>query len=107
MLVLVGTVLSEGAENSIVCRLGGDEFSITLLNIKNKKNTIKIVERIIKRVQDLTLDYNGTEVKNTVSIGVYNLIKNKEKIRFNDLYTLSDKNLYISKEKGKNRYTSN
>lgn len=90
-----------------ICRLGGDEFSITLLNIKNKKNTIKIVEKIIKRVQNLTLDYNGTEVKNTVSIGVYNLIKNKEKIRFNDLYTLSDKNLYISKEKGKNRYTSN
>ena len=48
LLALVGTVLSECAENSIVCRLGGDEF-LLYMKEASRESAVACMEKIMKQ----------------------------------------------------------
>lgn len=99
LLVLVGTVLSEGAENSIVCRLGGDEF-LQYMKDASIESAASCVEKIMtqfhqKKEEDVTIRQASLSAGlcMTTPIDVYS-----------DVYNKADKALYHVKRNGKAGY---
>lgn len=53
LIKIAKRILSEIGNQGMVCRLGGDEFTIILENIQNIKRVTKIVERVQKKLRQL------------------------------------------------------
>lgn len=53
LIKIAKRILSEIGYRGMVCRLGGDEFTIVLENIQNIKRVTKIVERVQKKLRQL------------------------------------------------------
>lgn len=82
-------------------RVGGEEFIIICKNTI-KSDAIIIAEKIRKKVEEsLNIIENKTI---TISIGVTEVISDDDE---NSIYKRVDDNLYMSKNSGKNRVTSN
>lgn len=79
-------------------RYGGDEF-IIIFNECDKKEALSIVERLRKRVEKRDFIFDNKLIRITVSIGIYVPFK-KEAVE--ETLKNVDKQLYKSKEKGKN-----
>jgi len=84
----------------IMCRFGGEEFTI-LLPETPKSEAILAAERICRKIEAARLETKDGEVKVTVSIGVAGLDDSIESL--NDLIGAADKALYAAKEAGRNR----
>ncbi len=85
-------------ESDVICRYGGDEFSIILPNI-DKNTAIRIAQRIHARFDSVNLP--GRKVRVTASIGVATFpydATTREK-----LIKAADTNLYKAKQMGRNR----
>lgn len=99
VLLAVANVLSTNTPvNSIVGRLGGEEFAITLTELKGQdayELAKSIVNKIASEVKVPLVD------KVTVSAGVSELQDPGESL--DDLLVKADKLLYRSKQEGKNR----
>ena len=90
--------------DDLVARYGGEEFIIVLLKT-DKEDSISIVERIRKNIDNLNLEHKYSDVssKITLSIGistVYSVNDNS----YEDYIKDADKALYAAKEKGRNTY---
>lgn len=91
-------------ENSVIARIGGDEFSIFLKNAKDEEyiesKLIKLIESAKKPIRIST----GEEYSQSLSVGCYIILKNSD-LSIGCIFNRADKALYESKEKGKDRYT--
>jgi len=82
-------------------RWGGEEFLVVMTCEHSPEEA---AEKIRKNVEQSIVDYNGQQIKVTISIGGTKA-PDITKTNMNTLVTLADKNLYISKTTGKNKVT--
>lgn len=86
-------------DHDVIARYGGEEF-IALITHTNVEPGIKIAERIRKQVEEMKFRNN---VKVTVSIGISRNLESDTSLR---IIKRADDNLYIAKDKGRNRVES-
>jgi diguanylate cyclase (GGDEF)-like protein len=87
----------------IPARYGGEEFAL-ILPETNKEGTMALAERIRKRIEEMTIEFEGKKVKLTISAGVSSYINNMPKTE-QEFIQMADAALYHSKENGRNRVT--
>lgn len=87
----------------VVCRYGGEEFSVILPETEGSAAKI-VAERIRKKTEETIFQIEGNEVSLTVSIGISSCPEDSVSVR--DLVTSADTALYKAKEMGKNRVVS-
>jgi len=93
-------VLRGNKEDKII-RYGGDEFILILTNVR--ENYLEsILNRIIKAINEKVFKYEKYEIKLTISIGASFFYEADSPDK---LLTLTDKRLYVSKDKGRNCFT--
>ncbi|MGN0328126.1 MAG: HD domain-containing phosphohydrolase [Lachnospira sp.] len=100
LLVLVGTVLSECAENSIVCRLGGDEF-LLYMKEASRESAASCVEKIMKQFYQKKEEDVAVR-QASLSAG---LCMTTPMDVYADVYNKADKALYHVKRNGKAGYS--
>lgn len=102
VLVITSQRLVESVRNlDIVCRLGGDEFLIILIDC-SEANVHRIAKNIISSVQkNIPID-NSIEVNIGVSMGIAH--SDKDLVDFDLLSQAADKVMYEVKRQGKNGY---
>ncbi len=87
--------------DDILCRFGGEEFSILLPNT-NLMSAQQVAERIRQRVEELSVLFEDQTIRITVSIGVADLA-GSPKHSVMGLLGHADQALYKAKHKGRNR----
>jgi diguanylate cyclase (GGDEF)-like protein len=95
--------------SDIIVRFGGDEILFLLFKM-NKKNALKMAEKIRETVEKLDIVIEKSiAVKTTISIGVYTLcLKEQKKLQtLDEIINEADKLLYVAKKNGKNRVEHN
>jgi len=106
VLQRVGSILKETVEkenrDNVVCRVGGEEFSI-LLPDKTPKEASELAEEIANIIRAEVIPHGGKEIKLTMSFGISAWANGKISVR--DFYTRTDEALYFSKRNGRNRIT--
>lgn len=104
ILKVVSKALKDIFNEDVVCRYGGEEFSI--ISRLDEKETIENIKRFMRHLRELNIIHECSQVSDriTVSIGIeITRIINEE-----DIYNLvkeADEKLYLSKSLGKNTYT--
>lgn len=93
---------SELGEDSIVGRMGGEEFAACIY--KNDTDIEMVLEKLRKSIEDLVVRANDYEIKFTVSIGYAKLSTYGG---LEEALKKSDKALYQAKRSGKNRVMGN
>jgi diguanylate cyclase (GGDEF)-like protein len=93
-------IVKEKREEDVVARYGGEELVI-ILPETNKVNTIIKAERIRKKIQDLSLLFDGKDIKISVSGGVATFPQ--DAVDAQKLIQCADQALYRAKSDGKNR----
>ena len=99
LLALVGTVLSECAENSIVCRLGGDEF-LLYMKEASRESAVACMEKIMKQFHQKKEEDVAVR-QASLSAG---LCMTTPMDVYADVYNKADKALYHVKRNGKAGY---
>jgi len=93
-------IINEKREEDVVARYGGEEL-VVILPETNKVNTIIKAERIRKKIQDMSLVFDGKKIKISVSGGIATFPQ--DAVEANKLIHCADKALYRAKGEGKNR----
>ena len=88
-------------ETDIIGRYGGDEFVI-LLPDGDIAETKRLAELLVDKVAGATLDYSGTNIKSTVSVGMACCIPHTGQSP-EHLIKRADSALYMAKNLGRNR----
>ncbi|MCK5310590.1 MAG: diguanylate cyclase [Desulfobacteraceae bacterium] len=89
-------------KSDVVCRYGGEEFTIILPDT-DKENAIITAEKIRKEVEKTELKSGGHQIKVTISVGI---CTNHEIDSPRALIGESDRALYRAKNNGRNRSES-
>ena len=98
-LKLIGSLLMEYAQHSVVCRLGGDEFLMFVPGV-SKDEIVKIVTGIQEKFEQNK--EKDAEIRcASVSVGICEVIKGDP---FEECYSKADKALYHVKQNGKGSY---
>lgn len=98
-LKLLGSLLMEYAQHSVVCRLGGDEFLMFVPGV-SKDKIVKIVTGIQEKFEQNK--EKDAEIRcASVSVGICEVIKGDP---FEECYSKADKALYHVKQNGKGSY---
>ncbi len=92
----------EKRETDVAGRYGGEEFCVTLIDT-NAENAKIFAERLRKSIENKTIEWEGQEIKYTISLGIAEL--NSEIKSHETWLQKSDQALYYSKESGRNRTT--
>ena len=103
VLSFIGNVLSETLRKvDIPARYGGDEFAVILPNT-NKTGSIAVAEKIRSRLKRVSLRSDSREIQVTFSMGIatYPQCAASKEL----LIEKSDRALYESKNRGKNKIT--
>lgn len=96
----LGTLIKDTfRKTDISGRLGGEEFSIILLNT-DLKDGYEIAEKFRKLVENNIIETENGKIQITISIGITQYHKSFNK--FNEVLGLADKAMYESKAKGRN-----
>jgi diguanylate cyclase (GGDEF)-like protein len=89
-------------ESDIICRLGGDEYAILMMNIQSADDSKIIADQIIQKVsEDILIE--GRILTVGLSIGITTIPDDSSDLR--EMLNNADMALYESKRKGKNRAT--
>jgi len=98
-------IVKENTRNSdIIIRYGGEEFFMILPTL-NKEKGYAVLDKIRQEFADTTLEFENEKIPTTVSIGML-AIKPTEFFKMdliNNYLISADKNLYLAKDKGRNR----
>ncbi|MDR2093093.1 MAG: diguanylate cyclase [Azoarcus sp.] len=87
-------------EPDTLARLGGEEFAL-LLPETNQEGALGLAERVRKVLEDTPLNYNGTLIHVTASVGV--TIMTSQDVNTDHALSRADHALYEAKRKGRNR----
>ena len=87
-------------KTDIAGRYGGEEFGIILGNTEAKAAEI-FCERLRKEIEALNVNYEGQEIKFTVSLGISEAKTSTQ--NYTEWLEQADKALYVSKENGRNK----
>ncbi|WP_409368935.1 EAL domain-containing protein [Lysinibacillus sp. 38-6] len=104
------TILKEAAKRiqtllknkDIIARYGGDEFIVTLTNVKNVREAAKFAEQIIGIIEQ-PMNINGQDIFISTSIGIS--MYPVDGVTSEQLITCSDKAMTYSKKNGLNGYS--
>ncbi|MFJ7647691.1 EAL domain-containing protein [Lysinibacillus sp. NPDC097279] len=104
------TILVEAAKRiqtllknkDIIARYGGDEFIVTLTNVKNVREAAKFAEQIIGIIEQ-PMNINGQDIFISTSIGIS--MYPADGVTSEQLITCSDKAMTYSKKNGLNSYS--
>ncbi len=97
--VTAKTLLESTRTTDICGRYGGEEFVVILINT-NAQNSYILSERIRQRIASLKVEFEGTVIPFTISLGISEL---HSKIRDHTHWIeCADKALYEAKESGRN-----
>ena len=88
-------------EDCVICRLGGDEFTVYVKNTTNKNIISDIAVKIILGLPD---KMSRSSLPPIVGSSVGICINEGFTDNYEKLYETTDKSLYFSKEHGKNKY---
>ncbi len=101
----VATIINQTIRNGIdlAARFGGEEFFIYLPE-SNLEGAQILADRIRDSVENLKTQYDGQQIRATVSIGISQLPNHAE--GYDLLLSRSDEALYTSKTTGRNRVTT-
>ena len=89
-------------EADMLARFGGDEF-VAMLPETDCQEALQVGEDMRKKIAGATLDYEGTPVHLTVSVGIACFPRHGKEL--SSIIKMADKALYVSKKQGKNRTT--
>jgi len=105
MLQLFVEVVKKNIRNSdVIVRYGGEEFVIMLPSIHQEKG-FKVIEKIREEFGNAILEFNGEQVRTTVSIGMMEVEPHHafEQGFIDDYIMQVDQKLYFAKGHGRNR----
>ncbi|MCS7151671.1 MAG: diguanylate cyclase [Endomicrobia bacterium] len=91
--------LSSVRTTDIVCRYGGEEFAILLIECGSNWAE-KIAYRIKEKIENTIFKINTLELKLTISIGVKTYFRG---MKSRDIIEQADKALYVAKSSGRNK----
>ncbi len=86
-----------------VFRLGGEEFGM-LYTVESKEDAFTLAEKTRKNIEALHIEHTGNSASKyvTISMGVY-IIDFNDINEAEEIYKLTDNNLYEAKESGRNK----
>lgn len=88
-------------ETDFIARYGGEEFVILLLN-QDAQGAQKLAERVRTRVEQIPFDYEGQQIRTTISLGIASCIPRLDGNR-DRLLGRADDALYRAKNSGRNQ----
>lgn len=95
-LKVLGTLLTEVSPNSVVCRLGGDEF-LLFIPETDKEQVTAFIQNLFEKFEHATSEDPEIQYA-SISAGLYLSTKGEP---FEDCYSKADKALYHVKQNGK------
>ncbi len=99
LLQHVGRVLTEAVrDGDVVCRLGGDEFTVIVADIGGAQEAVNLGNRILERLGH-TARIEGTDLRTKASIGIALMPQNT--LNEEDLMRFADTAMYSAKNAGK------
>ncbi len=103
VLVSVGTAVSRLVRSGeMLARLGGDEFSI-LSEVSTEEEAVRLAERIAGAIADIPLQFNGTTLHLTSSIGIALFPRDGDDA--DELVAHADAAMYQAKKQGRNAWS--
>lgn len=98
VLVAVASEITQALRgDDCVCRWGGEEFLVVING--NHHVTGEVAERIRRRIEELTIETGGEQLKVTMTFGISESIPG---LRIDRLIQIADERLYKGKQSGKN-----
>lgn len=99
LLKHVGSVLAKAVrEGDVVCRLGGDEFTVIVGDIAGPEEAVVLGNRILERLRQVA-QIDGVELRTKASIGIALMPQNT--LDEQDLMRYADTAMYSAKNEGK------
>jgi diguanylate cyclase (GGDEF)-like protein len=92
---------SQLRRNEVLYRIGGDEFALLLNNVNDTEVSI-IADRIVRLVESLSFDFNGTTERVGCSMGIARYPQ--DALTAATLLRLADQTMYEAKERGKSQF---
>lgn len=89
-------------KDDILGRFGGEEFCVILPNT-DAKTACELAERIRKKIEEHSFDFDGKKIKQTISMGIAEMQSSIANAQA--MMETADKKLYESKQNGRNRIT--
>lgn len=93
-------ISQELRESDLFGRVGGEEFSIILLET-GLGAALEVAERLRRRIQDHCFLADGCQISCTISLGVAAFVPHQDDLE--SWLKRADQALYLAKEKGRNR----
>ncbi len=97
------SLLNNIRKTDTAARMGGDEFTVLMTNIKDNTEVMQIAKNILDRIS-IPFEVNNCLINITVSIGVALYPKNVKNAQ--DLLIQADYAMYAAKNAGKNQITN-
>ena len=85
----------------VIGRYGGEEFLVVLPH-STSKAAVEQADRLRKHVQTLTIPFNDSQIKLTISLGIAQYKPHRED--WQDFLSRADAALYQAKNNGRNRW---
>lgn len=89
-------------KNDLCFRIGGEEF-VALVHVDDMESLQRITERMRTGVEGMGIPHVTQHGVVTLSIGAVLIEPSTSHWRYSDLFNLADEQLYLAKDKGRNR----
>ena len=102
ILAKLGETLAEQGEDTIACRIGGDEFCLFYKDAIDAKELEALAEKISSEFMEKLQGEKYAEIT-SVSFGIARILESTDR-NFEKLYSNADKALYVAKNRSKNTW---